>query len=124
METGLDGALLAMSKVAVRWPAAWGVNRTDSVQELFGATAAVQPASLAKSAGFAPSMLTLETVSGAAPSLVTVTLDGALVVPSACGRKMSWEGDTAVWGPGSYVIVTLGAAVDVENEAFARALSA
>lgn len=83
-DCGVSGVLSAMLRVALRCPAAVGVNVTLTAQVPLEATLAPEQLSalLAKSPGFVPAIVTVEIVRSAAPELVTVTVCAVLVVPT------------------------------------------
>jgi len=98
---GLPVALSAMSNVAVRAPFACGVNSTLIVQLAPAAkvTAALHavpgvPAGSAKSPAFAPVIVSPLKFTAAVLGFVTVTLNGALVVVSACDPNVKLLGVT------------------------------
>jgi hypothetical protein len=87
---GLFAALSLIERVAVRFPVADGVKVTLTVQVPLGVTVApVQVAALlAKSPAFVPPIVTVEMVRLAVPELVTVSVWGALVVPTFCAPNV------------------------------------
>ena len=101
---GLPAALSAIVSVALLVPVAVGVKATLTVQLPLGATAEPQPVR-AKSPLLVPDTVRLLMPRGAAPTLVTVTLWGALAMPTAWLEKFSDAGDT-VTVVGKRILVT------------------
>src|SRR5262245_21022195 len=98
---GLPAALDEMLTVAVRAPAAVGVNVTEIVQLAPAASVAGlsgQLLSWAKSPALAPASPMLEITSGARPEFVNVTLCAALVVPTSWLPKPRLVGDRLTAG--------------------------
>jgi hypothetical protein len=98
---GLPVALSAISNVAVRVPAACGVNSTLIVQLAPAASvpAAVHPppelgSGTLKSSASAPLVVNPAKFTAAVPVFVTITLDGALVVLIACAPNVKPLGVT------------------------------
>jgi hypothetical protein len=100
---GLPGALSMKLTVACRAPAAAGVKVTAMEQDAFAAIAA--PMQLlegkAKSPGLLPPTRMVEIFSGAVPELVTITLIGELVVPSASVERFTAVGLKVIPGTGA-----------------------
>src|SRR5262245_40520180 len=98
---GLPAALDEMLTLAVRAPAAVGVNVTEIVQ-LAPAASVLGPSgqllSWAKSPALAPASPMLEITSGASPEFVNVTLCAALVVPTSWLPKPRLVGDRLTAG--------------------------
>ena len=87
--------------LALRAPAEVGANLTLIVQlappaRVVGASG--QVAVCEKSPAFVPATPTLLIDRGAVPVFVTVTLCGALVVPTPCDPKATVDGDTCTAG--------------------------
>ena len=84
-DCGLPVALSAKVRLALRVPLTAGVKVTPTTQAPLGATVAPAQVSLliAKSLGFAPPIVTVETVRFAAPLLVTVSVCAALGAPTS-----------------------------------------
>jgi len=81
--------------VAVRVPAAEGVNETEMLQLEEGAKLAPQVLpEIAKSPAFAPEMAILFTLNATVPPFVNVTVCGALVEPTASSEKDRLVGTT------------------------------
>ena len=124
---GLFGASSVMVSEAARVPMAEGVNVTFIVQLAAGATIAPMqlPPAMAKSPAFVLVMVTLEMFNVAVPLLVRVTGVGALVVPTACGAKVTLDGfgitAEAVPVPVSGTVCGLPAASSVRLTLAARA---
>jgi hypothetical protein len=82
---GEPGSLLSIRRFAERDPVAWGTNLT-TIWQL--APSAISPpqfdAPTKKSSGSLPPNIQPVTINGSTPSLVTVTVLPAPVVPSGC----------------------------------------
>jgi hypothetical protein len=87
---GLDEALSAKLRVALSIPDAEGLKTSATEQVLPGATVApVQESDcIVKSEAFVPVMETVETVRLAEPELATITVCGALFVPTISPPKL------------------------------------
>jgi len=88
--SGLLGASLGMSSLAVRDPMALGANLTSTEQVPLGATVAPEHVSVptGKSPGFVPDVATVPRWRSSVPVLVTVTVFGELVVPTGWLPKL------------------------------------
>jgi hypothetical protein len=89
--------LSTICRLAVRAPAAAGVNVTATVQVPFTATV-LQVFVSVKSAGLVPPITTFETVSGPVPELVTVTVCAVAELPSAVVANVKVVGFAAAAG--------------------------
>src|SRR6056297_2994046 len=99
--SGLVGALLTRSTLALRAPSADGVNSTSNWHESPGATklpAAQLLLSSAKSPGAAPPMPMLPISTSVVPFLVSVTVRAGLVWPTTTSPKSRAIGSSAITG--------------------------
>ena len=92
---GLPVPLSLIRKLAVRNPAAVGVNVTEMVQLAFAAKLPAHVLLKPKSPGSAPAIATPLKVNVEVVSFVTVTTCAALVVPSETVPKFKLVGDTS-----------------------------
>jgi hypothetical protein len=99
-DCGLLEALSVKFSEALRLPAAVGVKVTLRVQVLLGVTVApVQVSALvAKSPEFVPPSVTVEIIKLAAPMLVTVSVWGALGLPTLCAPNVRLVGEKLTQG--------------------------
>jgi hypothetical protein len=126
--SGLPGESV-MVNVAVRVPAAEGLNVTEMMQLAEGARVAAQVLlETAKSAAFAPAMAILDTLIATVPPLVNVTACGGLAVPTASREKVRLAGATLAFSmapiPESATVCGLLLASSVKVRLAVRAPSA
>src|SRR4051794_41116018 len=102
--SGLLAALLLTVSAPERGPGAVGTKRTPRSHEPPGATAAVQPL---PATWKSPAVVTPATVRSAVPVLTTVTVCGALALPTGWAAKLrpAWLSDAAGAGAGTPVPV-------------------
>lgn len=100
---GLFAALSENLRVELRPFLLVGVNVTLTVHDVPWANPAPPIghvlAWMAKSPEFPPAMVMLEKISAEPPELVTVTICGALVVPTLCAGNVNDAGDSVTAGP-------------------------
>src|SRR6202022_356798 len=91
---GPAGSSLANTSAALRLPRAVGPNTTLTVQLPPAGTATPRHEleAMTKSEGFAPSPVTAEICKGALPTLVTVSVCGALCRPTLTDPKLRLAG--------------------------------